>query len=144
MTCQSVCCAIPLTPSRPIAVKQNRGDNISNVDEVGVRCQKCKENFLIPYNGLFSRCQIFAVLSKKHEDYLRILIFAVANVREKSFRFFSAKSIGWVAQLDFSSIEQMCGKKISGQTNREYLQSYVKYNTKISVTLSKSDQSCFN
>ena len=47
--------------------------------------ERVKANlFSIPYNGIFSRRQIFAVLSKKkHGDYLlRILIFAVANVRE--------------------------------------------------------------
>ena len=39
---------------------------------------------LIPYNGIFSRRQIFAVLSQKHSDYFsRILIFAVGNVRKK-------------------------------------------------------------
>ena len=39
---------------------------------------------VLPYNGIFSRRQIFAVLSKKYEDYFsRILIFAVGNVREK-------------------------------------------------------------
>ena len=38
----------------------------------------------ILYNGIFSRRQIFAVLSKKHEDYFsRILIFVVGNIREK-------------------------------------------------------------
>ena len=38
----------------------------------------------IPYNGIFSRRQILAVLSKKHADYFsQILIFAVGNVREK-------------------------------------------------------------
>ena len=38
----------------------------------------------IPYNGIFSRRQIFAVLYQKHGDYFsRILIFAVGNVREK-------------------------------------------------------------
>ena len=38
----------------------------------------------IPYNGIFSSRQIFAVLSQKHGDYfLRILIFVVANAREK-------------------------------------------------------------
>ena len=38
----------------------------------------------ILYNGIFSRRQIFAVLSKKHGDYFsRILIFAVGNVHEK-------------------------------------------------------------
>ena len=38
----------------------------------------------IPYNGIFSRRQISAVLSKKHGDYFsRILIFAVGYVREK-------------------------------------------------------------
>ena len=38
----------------------------------------------IPYNGIFSCRQIFAVLSQKHGDYFsRILIFAVGNVREK-------------------------------------------------------------
>ena len=38
----------------------------------------------LPYNGIFSRRQIFAVLSKNHGDYFsRILIFAVGNVREK-------------------------------------------------------------
>ena len=37
-----------------------------------------------PYNGIFSRRQMFAVLSQKHGDYFsRILIFAVGNVREK-------------------------------------------------------------
>ena len=83
----------------------------------------------IPYNGIFSRRQIFVVLSQKHDDYCsRILIFAVGNVREKSFWFFSAKIVEWVAQLDFPSIEQLCGKKISGQSiwnvkNKRYLQS---------------------
>ena len=43
---------------------------------------------VIPYNGIFSRRQIFAGLSKKHGDYFsRILIFAVGNVREKYFLF---------------------------------------------------------
>ena len=38
----------------------------------------------IPYNGIFSRRQIFAVSSKKHGYYFsRILNFAVDNVREK-------------------------------------------------------------
>ena len=38
----------------------------------------------VPYNGIFSRRQIFAVLSQKHGAYFsRILIFAVGNVREK-------------------------------------------------------------
>ena len=54
-------------------------------------------NFLISYNGIFSRRQIFAVLSQKHGDYFsRILIFAVGNVREKLFRFFSAKIMAGV------------------------------------------------
>ena len=53
---------------------------------------------VIPYNGIFSRRQIFAVLSQKHGDYFsRILIFAVGNVREKLFRFFSAKIMAGVA-----------------------------------------------
>ena len=40
--------------------------------------------YILPYNGIFSRRQISAVLSQKHDDYfLRILIFAVGNVREK-------------------------------------------------------------
>ena len=38
----------------------------------------------LPYNGIFSCRQIFAVLSEKHGDYFsRIFIFAVGNVREK-------------------------------------------------------------
>ena len=38
----------------------------------------------LPYNGIFSRRQISAVLSQKHDDYFsQILIFAVGNVREK-------------------------------------------------------------
>ena len=38
----------------------------------------------LPYNGIFSCRQIFAVLSQKHGDYFsRILIFASGNVREK-------------------------------------------------------------
>ena len=40
----------------------------------------------LPYNVIFSRHQIFTVLSRKHGDYFsRILILAVGNVREKSF-----------------------------------------------------------
>ena len=36
------------------------------------------------YNGIFSRRQIFVVLSQKHGDYFsRILIFAAGNVSEK-------------------------------------------------------------
>ena len=54
----------------------------------------CPLNDGLPYNGIFSRRQISAVLSKKHDDYFsRILIFALGNVREKLFRFFSAKMI---------------------------------------------------
>ena len=72
-------------------------------------------SYSLPYNGIFSRRQIFAVLSKKQGDYFsRILIVAVGNVREKYFRFFTAKIVEWVAQLDFPPIEQLCGKKISG------------------------------
>ena len=75
------------------------------------------KNDLIPYNGIFSRRQIFAVLSKKDGDYFsRILIFAVGNVIEKYFLFFSAKIVEWVAQLDFPSIDQLWGKKISDQS----------------------------
>ena len=71
----------------------------------------------IPYNGIFSRRQMFAVLSKKHRDYFsRILIFAVGIVSEKYFLFFSAKIVAWVAQLDFPSIDQLGGKEISGQS----------------------------
>ena len=68
----------------------------------------------LQYNGLLSRRQIFAVLSKKNTGiiFLRILIFAVDDVREKSFRFFSAKFIELVAQFDFPSIEQMCREKL--------------------------------
>ena len=81
--------------------------------------------------GYFRVAKFSRFCLKKHGDYCsRILIFAVADVREKSFRFFSAKFVESVAELDFPSIEQMCGKKISGQTNRRYLQSYVKYNIK--------------
>ena len=39
---------------------------------------------VIPYNGIFLRRQIFAVLSQKHEDYFSgILIFADVADREK-------------------------------------------------------------
>ena len=42
-----------------------------------------KAGSLIPYNGIFSHRQIFAVLSQKHSDYFsRILIFAVGNIRK--------------------------------------------------------------
>ena len=40
----------------------------------------------IPYNGIFSCRQIFAVLSQKRGNYFSwILIFAVGNVRKKQF-----------------------------------------------------------
>ena len=35
VTCQSICCAVPLTRSRPIAVEQNGRDNTNNVDKSG-------------------------------------------------------------------------------------------------------------
>ena len=94
---------------------------------MAIRWDAKSENY-IPYNGIFSRRQIFAVLFKKHGDYFSgILIFAVGNVRKKWFRFFSAKIIEWMAQLDFPTIDQLCGKKISGQsikqTKRTYLHS---------------------
>ena len=56
----------------------------------------------IPYNGIFLRRQIFAVLSQKHGDYFsRILIFAVGNVRENNFNSFPRKSYrgGGITQL---------------------------------------------
>ena len=79
----------------------------------------------IPYDGIFSRRQIFAVFSKKHGDYFsRILIFAVGNIP-----ILFCENFEWVIQLDFPSIDQLCGKKISGQSiwnarNKRYLQSY--------------------
>ena len=39
----------------------------------------------VPYNGIFSRRLIFAVLSQNHGDYFsQILIFAVGNIRQKN------------------------------------------------------------
>ena len=35
MTCQSVCCTVPLIRSPPIAVEQNGRDNVNNVDKSG-------------------------------------------------------------------------------------------------------------
>ena len=35
VTCQSVCCAVPLTRSRQIAVEQNGRDNANNIDKSG-------------------------------------------------------------------------------------------------------------
>ena len=76
-------------------------------------CQNCIH---IPYNGIFSRRQIFAVLSKKTWG----LFFADFNIRgrqrpRKLISFFSAKIVEWVSQLEFPFIDQLCGKKNSGQ-----------------------------
>ena len=67
----------------------------------------------IPYNGIFSRRQLVVVLSKKTWG----LFFADVNFRgrqrqRKIISIFSAKIVERVAQLDFPSIEQLCGKKI--------------------------------
>ena len=35
MTCQGVCCAVPLSRSRPVAVEQNGRSNVNNVDKSG-------------------------------------------------------------------------------------------------------------
>ena len=68
------------------------------------------ETFWIPYNGIFSRRQIFAVLSKK----TWALFFADFNFRGRQ-RLRKIISIH-LAQFDFPSIDQLCGKKISGQS----------------------------
>ena len=67
----------------------------------------------IPYNVIFSRRQLVVVLSKKTWG----LFFADINFRgrqrqRKIISIFSAKIVERVAQLDFPSIEQLCGKKI--------------------------------
>ena len=52
---------------------------------------------ILPYNEIFSCCQIFAVLSKKYGHHIsRILIFAVGNISEKYLESFPRKSQnGW-------------------------------------------------
>ena len=62
-------------PSKGFPILQNVFTRVVNAYACKVMSRK-----ELPYNGIFSRRQIFAVLSQKHGDYFsRILIFAVGQ-----------------------------------------------------------------
>ena len=64
VTCQSVCCAVPLTRSRTIAVEQNGRDNVSNVDKSGRVAVKNVQR-------LFNKQQHFLYKNQKNEIKLK-------------------------------------------------------------------------